>query len=430
MPLTGSLVTETQEGVRIFTAHGSKGLEFDTVMIPFCLQNKNWPIRPKQDLIPIPPQIFKAKERVANKLLIRELNFYDETRLFYVASTRAKCNLIYTASPSESAISSSYLSNIGLYSQESESQVAEEPLLVKSLELTDEKDPFINTESILKDLIANLTLNPTSLNNYISCKRKFLYDNVLMLPSEKKLGLTFGNCVHKALEATYRHFMEKQKFPDFSFFRAAFEQELFYEGVDKFIKLTCLRQLNTLKGWFERESRSPVMPISLEKKLAVMLGDSLIFTGKYDKTEIEDDKRKLVRVIDYKTGKPDEHIKRIETGTRDLGSDECEDYLRQLVAYKLLFDRDKSQNKGFRVSNGVIVFIEPLKEDNLKRLGLRKGDFVNKKIEITENMVDELQRVIKECWRSIMALDFKKLPEEKKDVEKCGGCDYRNICWG
>lgn len=428
MPLTGELVTMTQEGVRVFTAHGSKGLEFHSVIIPFCLQNKNWPIRARGQTIPLPPDIFKTKEKVADKLLIRELNFYDETRLFYVASTRAKANLIYTASPTESAISSSYLGNIGLYSPESESQVKEEAILIKSLSQTDKKDPFIGTENILKDLVSNLTLNPTSLNNYISCKRKFLYDNVLMLPSEKKLSLTFGNCTHKALEDIYRYLMENDKFPDFKFFKSAFKRELNYQGVETSIRLGCLRQLDTLKGWFDRESKAPIKPIGLEKKLVVMIDDNLIFTGKYDKTELVDEKKKLVRVVDYKTGAPDDHIRKIEGGSKDLSSDKCENYLRQLVAYKLLFDRDKDQNRGFKVSKGVMVFVEPAKSSVIK-YNLKKGEFINKEVEITEDMVSELEAVIRESWHSIMNLDFEKLPERDDEIRKCGGCDYDHICW-
>ncbi|NQT90314.1 MAG: ATP-dependent helicase, partial [Candidatus Omnitrophica bacterium] len=353
-PLTGDLVTETQEGVRVFTAHGSKGLEFHTVVIPFCLQKKNWPMRPKADLIPLPPDIFKTKERAEDKALIRELSLYDETRLFYVASTRAKANLIYTASPTENSISSSYLASIGLHSPESESQLEhEEALLVRSLEQTDMKDPFIGTEQVLRDFVANLTLNPTSLNNYITCKRKFLYDNVLMLPSGKRLSLTFGNCVHKALEDTYKYLMEKETFPDFGFFKEAFNRELYYQGVEGSIRLGCQRQVDTLKRWFDRESKVPVVPIGLEKRLAIMLGDDLVFTGKYDKTELLNKKARLVRVVDYKTGAPDDHIRKIDSGIRDLSSDKCDNYLRQLVAYKLLFDKDKDQNRGFRVSEGV-----------------------------------------------------------------------------
>ena len=425
--LTGNLVTMTQEGVRIFTAHGSKGLEFHTVLIPFCLQNKNWPIKPRTDLIPLPPDIFKTKEKAVDKLRKRELNFYDETRLFYVASTRAKSTLIYTASPTESAISSSYLSNTGLYSQEAKSHPKEEPILVRSLQKTQKNDPFIGTEAVLKDMISNLTLNPTSLNNYITCKRKFLYDNVLMLPSEKKLSLTFGNCVHKALEDTYKYFIEKNAFPDFVFFKKAFERELNYQGIAKSIRLGCLRQMETLKDWFERESSAPVRPIGLEKKLAIMLGDNLIFTGKYDKTELADEKRQLVRVIDYKTGIPDDHIRNLESKSNDLASDECEGYLRQLIAYKLLFDNDKDQNRGFRVSEGVLVFVEPAKSDVIK-YGLKKGEFVNKKVIITEDRVKELKAVIKKVWHDIQELHFDKLP--KRDESKCGRCDFDMICWG
>ncbi|NQT95220.1 MAG: ATP-dependent helicase [Candidatus Omnitrophica bacterium] len=425
--LTGSMVTKTQEGVRIFTAHGSKGLEFHSVLIPFCLQHKNWPIRPRGELIPLPPEIFKAKEKASEKLLVKELNFYDETRLFYVASTRAKSHLIYTASPTDSAISSSYLSSIGLDSVESESQATEEELLVASLETTDLKDPFVGTEAVLKDLVRNLTLNPTSLNNYINCKRKFLYDNVLMLPSKKKLSLVNGNCVHKALEETYREFMKK-KFPNFKFFKDSFLEELRYQGVEKAIRLGCERQVDVLRDWFEKESKEPVLPIGLEKKLAVMLDDDLMFTGKYDKTEMADEKERLVRVVDYKSGKPDEHIKSIETGTRDLASNECEGYLRQLVAYKLLFDRDKDQNKGFKVKDGELVFVEPAKTSVIK-YGLKKGSFIKKRLDITDEMVAELEGVIKDAWRSIMNLEFDKLPEYDDGPRRCRNCDYKNICW-
>jgi len=422
--LTGNLVTMTQEGVRIYTAHGSKGLEFHTVIIPFCLQNKNWPLRPRPDLIPLPSDLIKTRKKITDKAKQKELNFFDETRLFYVASTRAKSTLIYTASPTQNNVSSAYLSTIGLEGKRPKTE--EESVLVGSLELTDKKDPFIGTEAALKDMISNLTLNPTSVNNYITCRRKFLYDNVLMLPSEKKLSLTFGNCTHKALEETYRRFVESNKFPDFGYFKHSFELELRYEGVGSSIKSGCLRQLDTLKGWFVRESVSPIKPVGLEKKLAVMLDDNLIFTGKYDKTELVNEVDKTVRVIDYKTGSPDDHIKKIESNSQDLSSDECENYLRQLVAYKLLFDKDKDRNRGFKVSEGVLVFVEPVKTSIIK-YGLKKGEFINKKIRIPDKMVAELEELIKKIWKDIQQLRFEKLPQ--RDQKKCSRCNYDNICW-
>jgi len=428
MPLQGSLVTMSQNGVRILTAHSSKGLEFHTVIIPFCLQDKNWPVRQKAEMIPMPPEIFKTKERAQSRLMLRNLNLYDETRLFYVASTRAKSSLLYTSSPAEGKLSSSYISFIGLESRCYESQADEEAILSKSLAITLEEDSFKGTEHVLKDLVSGLALNPTSLNNYISCKRRFLYNDILRLPSQKKLGLTFGNCVHKALEKTYAYFMQNRNFPDFDFFKTAFLDELKFQGVEKQMETACRRQADVLAKWFSREKSCPVMPTGLENKLTIMLSGDLVFTGKYDKTEPVEGDSMQVRVVDYKTGKPDDHIKRILSGVRDLSSPECDGYLRQIVAYKMLYDNDKKSNRGKRVSQGRLVFIEPAKT-SVKKYSLKKDEFINLDIHVTEDMTAELESVIDNCWKGIKSLEFDKLIEYNEAVDKCGGCDYKNICW-
>jgi DNA helicase II / ATP-dependent DNA helicase PcrA len=428
MPLQGRLVSMSQNGVRIFTAHGCKGLEFHSVLIPFCLQDKNWPIKQRTDKIPLPPDIFKAQERANDKMQVRKLALFDETRLFYVASTRAKSNLIYTASPAEGNISSSYLPFMGLESAQFQFQLDEEEIILQSLKITAKKDPFIGTEAVLSDMVSGLSLNPTSLNNYINCKRKFLYNDILRLPSQKKLGLTFGNCTHKALEETYLYFMKKKGFPDFRFFKDAFLRELRFQGPESAIRSACTRQVDTLKNWFEKESLNPVMPLGLENKLSIMPADDLVFTGKYDKTEPVDNKNSLVRVVDYKTGKPDAHVKNILSGTKELASPECDGYLRQLVAYKLLYDNDNASSKCGKVAEGELVFVEPAKTTVIKH-GLKKDEFIKLIVPITDDMVSELQIVITNCWKSIKALEFSRLSEYDDKVDKCGGCDYKNICW-
>lgn len=427
LPIQGQLVTMTQDGVRIYTAHGSKGQEFHSVIIPFCLQNKNWPARPIPEKIPLPASLFKTKERIKEKSLLKQLALYDETRLFYVAITRAKSTLAFTASPTENTISSSYLDNIDIHKEVCE-YVDEEEILSKSLDLTDLSDPFIGTEAILEDMVSNLSLNPTRINNYITCRRKFLYNDVLKIPGAKKKSLVFGNCVHKALEETYKEYMRSKKFPSFKFFMNEFKKELKNQGVDKTMEMECLKKAESdgITNWFEKASKEPIVPIDLEKKIITTIGENIIFTGKYDKVEWEDEKKALVRIIDYKTGKPDEHIKNIsESG--DLGSDDCDGYLRQLVCYKLLYEKDKAGSTGRKVSHGVLVFIEPLKSD-LRKYGYRKGDYAAHSVEISNGMVREIEELIKKIWSDIKALRFEKLI--KRDEDKCGKCDFDDICWG
>lgn len=426
LPIQGKLVTMTQDGVRIYTAHGSKGQEFHSVIIPFCLEKKNWPARAVPEKIPLPASLFKTKERIKERELSKKLAGYDETRLFYVAVTRSKSTLLFTASPTENTVSSSYLNHLDI-SKESSEYVDEEELLGKSIDLTDLEDPFIGTEAILNDLISNLSLNPTRVNNYLSCRRKFLYNDVLKLPAAKKRSLVFGNSVHKALEETYREFKRKGKIPNFKFFLKAFENELKMQGADSSIELDCLNKANgpVLREWFEGASKDPVVPIDLEKKLTITVADNIIFTGKYDKVEWQDQKKNTVRIIDYKTGKPDEHLKKI-SAHRDLRSEECDGYLRQLVCYKLLYEKDSTQSRGKIASHGVLVFIEPLSAD-IRKLSLNKGAYISLPVQISKEMVAEMEEIIKDTWRDIKSLRFEKF--SKRDEEKCGKCDYDDICW-
>jgi ATP-dependent helicase/DNAse subunit B len=352
------------------------------------------------------------------------LSLQDETRLFYVAMTRARSNLIFTASPAEDAVASLYLDKLNIR-KESSGDTDEEKVLERSLRKTDLKDPFIGTDEVLKDMINNLSLNPTRLNTYISCKRKFLYNDLLKLPGPKKRSLVFGNCVHKALEEIYSEFMKTRKFPDFKFFVREFQKELKFQGVDDITRNECLVKCDSLKDWFDKAAKDPIMPVGLERKLVVTIGDNIIFTGKYDKVEFEDEKKGLVRILDYKTGKPDNHLKDMDK-VKDLSSPDCDGYLRQLVCYRLLFEKDKKESKGMRAHSGSLVFIEPVTAD-LRTQGLKKGQHVTKRVEITDSMVSDVEGLIKNVWGRIKALDFEKLP--CRDEKVCGMCDFRGICW-
>ena len=154
--------------------------------------------------------------------------------------------------------------------------------------------------------------------------------------------------------------------------------------------------------------------------------DGIIFTGKYDKLESEDEKNKLVRVIDYKTGQPNKHAKGI-LDAKNLEDEECDGYLRQLVCYKLLYERDKTrQDKNTVVSHGVMVFVEPAKK-GLKKYSIEEGEPAEFKVQLNEGMVDEMTNIIKDTWKNIQSLHFEKLPE--RDKNKCDNCDFDSICW-
>ncbi|MFH1305860.1 MAG: ATP-dependent DNA helicase [Candidatus Omnitrophota bacterium] len=423
MPLKGKLATLSQDGVRLYTAHASKGLEFYSVFLPFCLQGQSWPVRRKGETIPLPPDICKSKERLTEKRRLNLLNTYDELRLFYVASTRAKANLIYTVTPKEKSVMSQFLDQIKIRLEDG-SPIDEEKFLVEFLKKDKSRKYFEDEPAILKDMVADLTLDPTSLNNFIACRRKFLYNNVFKLPGRKNQHLVFGNCVHKALEDVYAIYMDEKKFPNFSFFEKLCKKELEFQGVNREIKTWCLAKLVTLEEWYKAESRLPVMPLGLENKLEIALADGLLFKGTFDK--IEKDREGGLRVVDYKTGKPDKHVKAMAK-CRDLSMHECDDYYRQLVAYKLLYERSRPKDEKELIKQGVLQFLEPVAA-TVKKYDLEKGTYRNIVAELTDGMVSDLEKVIIKCWRNIQELRFERLPE-RDAKERCSRCDFDAICW-
>ncbi|MFH1996237.1 MAG: ATP-dependent DNA helicase [Candidatus Omnitrophota bacterium] len=424
LPLTGDLVTATQDGVRVYTAHGTKGLEFYGVIIPFCLQKKSWPIKPWNDLIPLPPSIFTSREMPASKAESEKLLFHDEARLFYVAATRAKACLIFTASPQEKETLTPFAAAMNI-KIDRQKDVPEEKVISDYMSAKIEADPVDATAGIIRDAAAHVALTPTKLNNYLRCRRRFFYDNILQLPGQKKQSLIYGNCAHNTLEVCYRKYMCEDRLPGAHFFIAEFKAELARQGVSRSIAAGCMNKLDRLVIWYKRSAQKPVKPISLENKLIVTAGDGIVFTGKYDKIEFEDARRGIVRVIDYKTGKPDKHIKKLSR-PEDLASEECDDYLRQLVAYKLLYENSGGVRENYRVQYGVLEFLEPVASTVIK-YGLKKDEYRSEKIEITDEQVARLREIIIECWKNIQSLRFEKLDE--RNEEKCGHCDFNDICW-
>ncbi|MBU0682854.1 MAG: ATP-dependent helicase [Candidatus Omnitrophica bacterium] len=424
MPLEGNIATQSQNGVRLYTAHSSKGLEFYTVFVPFCLGKKNWPARTKIEIIPLPPDIYKSKKRVEDKNTRKLLAHYDEIRLFYVASTRAKASIFYTAAPEGKVIITPFLNQVGINHETA--VIDEEQFLINFLASSKKRDPVDSAVAVLSDVISTLVLNPTSLNNYVTCRRKFLYDNVLRLPGRKNQHLVFGNCAHKALEEVYLNFMKTEVFPDFNFFKEAFKNELEFQGANNQIKKWCLDKVDvTIRAWYEGESRFPVMPVDLENKLEIVLTGGILFKGTFDKIELETDGS--IRVVDYKTGKPDKHIKAI-ANCHEVSAKECDDYFRQLIAYKMLYERTRHVNDKKIVSTGVLKFLEPAGA-TVKKYNLEKGIFRDEIVKLTDTMVRNFEIFIVECWKDIQALKFEQL-KERDDKEKCARCEYDSICWG
>ncbi|MDF2379043.1 MAG: ATP-dependent DNA helicase [Candidatus Gracilibacteria bacterium] len=419
--LSGEMVSSEQKGVKILTSHGSKGLEFQNVYIPFCIQDKAWPKRAMTNKIPLPHELMIGQEHIDEKEQQKKLHIFDENRLFYVACTRAKDRLIFSAAPKDKQVTSQFLSNAKMTPDEITS-ISEESTLIQLLKKEPMPDPVQFTQETLSGLVSELSLSPSSVNTYLRCKRQFLYHNLLRAPQPKNMALVYGQCVHKGLEKSYRRYMNEGKLPALDYFVDQFIQELEWHGVDQAIRQGCLHKLEDAKKWYQQQlDHGSVMPLELERKLTKKLNDNLVFTGQFDKVEAVGNQGE-VRVIDYKTGTPDKHIKAIEN-CGDLLDDDCDEYLRQLVAYKLLYDR---KHRGLRVTSASLVFVDPVKA-SVKKYGLEEGTFVSKTVTITDDMLKQYETLLQKVWAGVRELEFARL--EEFDPKKCEYCPYKGVCW-
>jgi len=181
--------------IQAMTAHGSKGLEFDYVFIPYATEEA-WVGRPKGASFILP------------RKKTTESDVKDVRRLFYVAMTRARKHAVIMTSLEESdgksltplrfidEIDSDHASRVTL------PRVGAE-VLYKQTGLAVGDTGSHPNDSILLDLIKNTLLKSglsvTALNHFIKCPNQYIYQSILRMPQAPAVAAEKGTALHEAL---------------------------------------------------------------------------------------------------------------------------------------------------------------------------------------------------------------------------------------
>jgi ATP-dependent helicase/nuclease subunit A len=100
-----SLLDDSRNAVRILTVHGAKGLEFDTVILPDLV----FPLKGPEIFLTEEPKalVMRGQHETLNARLLGDIGSNRENaemrRLFYVAVTRAKCDVAFVCNTSSFA---------------------------------------------------------------------------------------------------------------------------------------------------------------------------------------------------------------------------------------------------------------------------------------------------------------------------------------
>ena len=389
-------VTTAAAKVKVMTAHRAKGSEFEQVFV-VGLNDKNWGNVPERNRLPLPAGVV-ARDVVGDF----EKN-EDERRLFYVAMTRAKRGLYLTRSKAPSIFWSEVPAELR---QEVTSEETEQEAKDRLRPVVRQERSIREADQERRDFVAGLlsryVMSVTHLNNYLECPRLFYYRNLLRVPEIKTKHMAFGTAVHKTLRDWWIERQATRRLLDKQWLISRFEQHLERESLSEEERQDSLALgREALAGYYAANKDGVGGDVLLEydfRSHGVMVGD-LVVTGVLDKVEIIDAKKKLARVVDYKTGNPDTAGKKLKAGG---------DYYRQLVFYKLL--ADESKRFGYEMTSGVIDFIQPSKS---------RAKQVRQEITVTKEDVVSLREEIAKTWQGIKNIEFL---EAERACGKCGYC--------
>ena len=283
------------DAVQIFTTHGAKGLEFDTVFV-VNLVNHKFPVLNKRETLKIPIELTKE--------IFPEGDFHieEERRLFYVALTRAKRNLFLS-------YSDKYEGNKKWKRSQFLDEVCESGLVVEKEESesgagADLLSAKYSAPKIIHTAPKNFlgrSLSYSQIDTFKTCPLKYAYRYMLNVPTKPSHAANFGTSIHETLNDFYRALTNGGEV-NFALMTKLYGENWISAGYDSGDHETARKAqgLNMLEEFYNSNSDPWIVPKHLEKNFNIKVGEHM-FTGRIDRIDEMPDGS--FEVIDYKTGK-------------------------------------------------------------------------------------------------------------------------------
>lgn len=194
---------ENIDAVRLLTVHAAKGLEFETVFLPY-LGNAYFPNKQNHNACPLPDSLFGDNERDEKAEHLEE-----EKCLFFVAASRAETNLFLSNSKDYGSASkpSRFLELI--------KENLPEPRILESIIPKEEIDlQKILTETNKRE--SRYAYSFSEINTYRNCPRRYFYEYVLSLRgnSEEMAFVQFHGAVREVISWAKNKFILGEEISD------------------------------------------------------------------------------------------------------------------------------------------------------------------------------------------------------------------------
>ncbi len=393
---------DNDDSINCLTAHSSKGKEFLYVFIISCNEsywntkknyNKNYKL---------PNYIFKNNNNIVNNNSIEE-DDEEERRLFYVAITRAKEYLYISFSrkdinnkellPSKFILELINCNKSVVYESKINNVIYKRNELLSCKK--EKKIKYLNYD-FTKKLVKNLTLNITSLNNYLKCPIKFYFYHLLNIPYIYSFNQLYGLSIHYSLKKFFNYMIINNKvFPSSEYLYKYFYQ---YMNINKqnfsdnLYNICLERGKKNLYSFYNYSINKWNKNVDIEKYIKNCFIFNIPLKGFIDKIEFLNDSD--VNIVDYKTGS----YKKVKFVRKEF----CEpnninklggNYWRQAIFYNILLENDINSN--YNVVNTKFEFVEA--DNNIHHI---------EQINIQRDNVKIVVQQIVDSWNKIQNLEF------------------------
>lgn len=399
----GSIITsirphvDQQNGaINLMTAHKSKGLEFDTVYVIGAIDTA-WGerVRSRSRLISYPENLPLAPSGDS-------LN--ERMRLFFVAMTRARKQLIISYSTSDDSgkdtLCASFLLSTSLTPHAVTFEHGPAALIAGAEQRWYEPIVCLSTgtmQELLAPTLENYKLSVTHLNNFLDVSRggpqAFLMNNLLRFPQAMSPSAAYGSAIHKTLQHAHAHVAATKSQRPVEDVLRDFEQNLRAQHLSEADFATYFQKgSDTLNAFLAEkyDTFSPTQKVELNFAGQQVMIDDAHLTGSLDLVDISSTDKTII-VSDYKTGKASTSW----TGKTDYEKIKLHKYRQQLMFYKLLVEHSRDYNQ-YVVEKGCLQFVEPTP----------RGEILHLEASPTPEDLERFRQLIKAVWHKITTLDL------------------------
>ncbi len=273
------------DAVAVLTVHKAKGLEFPVVFLPGLVAGR-FPIAGRRDGLDVPDELLGERPAEGDPGL------QEERRLFYVAMTRARDELVLSHAADYGGARARRVSPFVLEALDLPTSLGTPGAGARKATPAEQIGAFERRPAVAEAPIEPgdepLTLSFGQIDDYLTCPQKYRYAHVLRIPVAPHHAMVYGSALHKAVQEFHRRHARGDVMSEAELidaFEVAWRNEGFLTREHEEARLQAGRA--ALRR-FREEQLVPgaVVPAYVEREFSFSLNGDRI-RGRWDRVDIE-----------------------------------------------------------------------------------------------------------------------------------------------